>query len=346
MKDNPFIPGLWKQPNLIINRGAETEKILSIYTSENPLSQTYLIEGIRGSGKTVLMTTIAKELQDEEDWIVVNLNAAMNLLDDLARALTNTVKRLPNLLKQGVNVSALGFGFGINGTEEKTDSITVIENILRLLKKKNKKLLITIDEVLHDDNMRVFASEFQIFLREDYPVFLIMTGLYENLNSIQNDPQLTFLLRSPKLQIEPLSIPAIVREYEAVLDIDEDTARTLAHATKGYAFAFQALGALYWENRDALSLGRIIEKLDGLLDEYVYRKIWSGLSAVEKKFLLSMNDEESTTAAEICAKSGIKKSSVAKYRERLIKIGLLNVPEYGRVELALPRFFHVISLYS
>ncbi|MEE3453929.1 hypothetical protein [Dialister sp.] len=293
------------------------------------MSQTYLIEGIRGSGKTVLMTTIAKELQDEEDWIVVNLNAAMNLLDDLARALTNTVKRLPNLLKQGVNVSALGFGFGINGTEEKTDSITVIENILRLLKKRNKKLLITIDEVLHDDNMRVFASEFQIFLREDYPVFLIMTGLYENLNSIQNDPQLTFLLRSPKLQIEPLSIPAIVREYEAVLDIDEDTAKALAHATKGYAFAFQALGALYWENRDALSLDRIIEKLDGLLDEYVYRKIWRGLSGLEKKFLLSMNDEESTTAAEICAKSGIKKSSVAKYRERLIKIGLLNVPEYG-----------------
>ena len=31
------------------------------------LSQTYLIEGIRGSGKTVLMTTIAKELKSNKD---------------------------------------------------------------------------------------------------------------------------------------------------------------------------------------------------------------------------------------------------------------------------------------
>ena len=38
-----------------------------------------------------------------------------------------------------------------------------IEDILRLLQKKEKRLLITIDEVALDDNMRIFASQFQIF---------------------------------------------------------------------------------------------------------------------------------------------------------------------------------------
>lgn len=346
MKSNPFTLTFGKQPNLLISRGAETGQIINTYNSENPVTQTYLIEGIRGSGKTVMMTTIAKELEESPDWVVVNLNAARNLLDDLARTLKNAVKRIPNLLKQGVSVSVAGIGVGINGTEEKSDSVSEIEDILRLLKKKDKKLLITIDEVLHDENMRIFASEFQIFLREEYPVFLIMTGLYENLNSIQNDPQLTFLLRSPKIKIEPLSIPAIVREYEDAFDIDEDTAKLLAHATKGYAFAFQALGALYWDNRKSLSIEKIIKRLDGLLDEFVYRKIWEGLSSQEKKFISAMDDENSMTAVEICEKSGIKKSSVAKYRERLINIGVIYSPEYGRVALSLPRFSHVISLYE
>lgn len=346
MKGNPFTLTFGKQPPLLISRGAETQDIFNTYNSENPVTQTYLIEGIRGSGKTVMMTTIAKELDESPDWIVVNLNAARNLLDDLSRTLKNAVKRMPNLLKQGVSISVAGVGVGINGSNEKSDSVSEIEDILRLLKKQDKKLLITIDEVLHDENMRIFASEFQIFLREDYPVYLIMTGLYENLNSIQNDPQLTFLLRSPKIKIGPLSIPAIVREYEDALDIDEDTAKILAHATKGYAFAFQALGALYWDNRQSMPIEKIIMKLDGLLDEYVYRKILEGLSSQEKKFLSAMDDENSMTAVEICEKSGIKKSSIAKYRERLINMGVIYSPEYGRVALSLPRFSHVLSLYE
>lgn len=345
MSDNPFTLTFGKQPNLLISRGAEIDRILDMYTGEHALAQTYLIEGLRGSGKTVLMTTAAKKLEENEQWIVANLNPARNLLDDLARSLNNKVKRAPDLLKQGANISFAGFGIGVNGSDKPSDSVSIIENLLQILRKKGKRLLITIDEVLPDQNMRVFASEFQIFLREDYPVYLIMTGLYENINSIQNDPQLTFLLRSPKIQITPLSIPAIVREYELAFGTDEETAKFLAHTTKGYAFAFQALGALYWEYRDRMPKEKIVERLDGLLDEYVYRKIWEGLTGLEKKFLLAMEDDRMTTTKEICGKSGIKESSVAKYRERLLKRGLIQSPEYGAVMLALPRFSHVVALY-
>lgn len=344
MKDNPFTLTFGKEPHLLISRGDMVNRIIETYGGENALAQSFLIEGIRGSGKTVLMTTVAKQLE-EDGWIVINLNPARNLLDDFARALSRTVKRFPDLIRQGFNVSAAGFGIGVNGEENHNDSISQIEDLLQLLKKKKKRVLITIDEVLHDDNMRTFASEFQIFLREDYPVFLVMTGLYENMNSIQNDPQLTFLLRSPKEQLSPLSIPSIVREYEVTFDIAEEEAKRLAHATKGYAFAFQALGALYWEYRRKLPFEKIILKLDGMLDEYVYKKIWEGLTGQERSFLLAMQDDEMSSAKDICAKSGIKESSIAKYRERLINRGLITAPEYGKVALALPRFSHVAALY-
>lgn len=73
MKGNPFTITFGKEPNLLISRGEETDRIVSVFTSENPLTQSFLIEGIRGSGKTVLMTTVGKQLEEDDDWIVVNL---------------------------------------------------------------------------------------------------------------------------------------------------------------------------------------------------------------------------------------------------------------------------------
>ena len=40
-----------------------------------------------------------------------------------------------------------------------------------------------------------------------------MTGLYENIYAIQNDPALTFLLRTPKIKLEPLSLAQITKVY-------------------------------------------------------------------------------------------------------------------------------------
>ena len=53
-KDNPFTLTFGKKPNRYINRYESTNDIISTFEADNPISQTYLISGIRGSGKTVL----------------------------------------------------------------------------------------------------------------------------------------------------------------------------------------------------------------------------------------------------------------------------------------------------
>ena len=65
--------------------------------------------------------------------------------------------------------------------------------MLTELKKKGKKLLIAVDETIVNDHVREFASIYQILMREDYPIFLIMTGLFENIYDLQNQEGLTFL---------------------------------------------------------------------------------------------------------------------------------------------------------
>lgn len=343
-KNNPFTLSFGMSPNEFISRYEYSDEIVNTFSATNPVSHAYLIEGIRGSGKTVLMTTIEKELQKEKNWIVVDLNSTQDLLSDFALKLVDSCKKLTDIFKKGFNLSVAGFGLGINGEGQNRESVSVIYELLENLKKKNKKILITIDEVMNGENMRHFASEFQIMLRKDLPVFLLMTGLYENIYSIQNDPALTFLLRTPKIKMEPLSLAQITKVYQNVFKTDIDMAKKLAKLTKGYAFAFQALGLLYFDYKDSLSLEKIILKFDDLLDDFVYRKIWQGLSEQDKNVIIAITDSK-TSVSEICKKLNMTSQTFSKYRQRLLDRGIIQAPQHGYVEIVLPRFAEFAKYY-
>ncbi len=308
------------------------------------MSQTFLIEGIRGSGKTVLMTAVANEFK-KDNWIVVNLNPSQKLLEDFAGRLSDACAKYPDLSRTGFNVNVAGFGFGIGSSNRDKDPVSVINDLLERLKKAGKKVLITIDEVLPDTNMRIFASQFQIFLREDFPVYLIMTGLFEQIHAIQNDPSLTFLLRTPKIRLEPLSIYQIAAQYGEIFKVAPDKARELAQLTKGYAFAFQALGLLYYEYHDSLPLEDILKKLDEMLDDFVYRKIWSDLSRQDKNIIRAM-PERAVKVSEICEKVHMKSGTFSTYRERLLNRGIIEAPQYGYISLLLPRLSVIAQSYQ
>ncbi|MEE1108586.1 MAG: ATP-binding protein, partial [Lachnospiraceae bacterium] len=59
---NPFTISFGRQPAQFISRPVETNEIIENFEQEPPSSQVYMLTGVRGSGKTVLMTDIAKEL--------------------------------------------------------------------------------------------------------------------------------------------------------------------------------------------------------------------------------------------------------------------------------------------
>ena len=80
MSANPFTLSFGKKPLQYISRLTETNQILESFCAEIPSNQIYMITGVRGSGKTVMMTNIASELRKREDWIVVELNPTRDLL--------------------------------------------------------------------------------------------------------------------------------------------------------------------------------------------------------------------------------------------------------------------------
>ncbi len=344
-KDNPFTLTFGIEPSEYIARYENTETIISTFMADHPVSQTYMIEGVRGTGKTVMMTRITKEIKDDTNWIVVDLNSTKDLIEEFAIRLADACKKKKGILPAGFSISIAGFGVGVSGTPASSNYINQIEDMLTSIQKKKKRVLITIDEVQHDENMREFASEFQMLIRKDYPLFLLMTGLYEQINAIQNDSALTFLLRTPKICLEPLSIFQIAKLYESVFSIDSETSKSLANITKGYAFAFQALGMLYYEHRETESMENILTMLDGMLDDYVYRKIWNSLSGVEKRIMKAIGDSE-IKVADVLAYAEIDSSSFSRYRDNLIKKGMILSPKHGYVSIALPRFYSIVSFYE
>ena len=344
-KKNPFTLAFGKEPTTYISRFSQTNNIIETFDSDNPTHQVYMITGVRGSGKTVLLTHIAKEMMQKKDWITEELNTNGDLLHSLAAKLYAEPELYPLFIEAKFNLSAFGLGAEFKNSPPITDIETALTRMLERIKKHGKKLLICIDEVTPTDNVKLFASAFQIFMRADLPVFLLMTGLYDNINNLQNDKTLTFLYRAPKVIPEPLNLGAIANSYRDLFEIDDEVSMDMAKLTNGYSFAFQVLGFLCWENGiDGLN-NKLLEIYDQYLEEYVYSKIWSELSSKDRDVVMELADNI-TIVKDIREKLEMKPGDFSVYRDRLLKKGIIVTPEYGRIELSLPRFAAFVNRYK
>ncbi|MBP1586282.1 MAG: ATP-binding protein [Lachnospiraceae bacterium] len=337
--NNPFTLSFGKKPLQFISRISQTREIIDTFQSDNPSSQIYMLTGVRGSGKTVMMTTISSELSKDDSWICIELNPTMDILQSLAAKLYTIPEMHTHFIKASIDLSLFGIGVSIENAIPSADIETAISKMLNILQKHKKKLLITIDEVVNNEYIKIFASSFQIFLRHDYPLYLIMTGLYDNIYELQNDKNLTFLYRAPKIVLEPLNYTAIRTSYLNIFHIPEETADEMAVLTKGYPFAYQVLGYLFW-NDSKKNLSNVIPLLDQYLDEYVYSKIWSELSPTDKKIIrfMSSDDNKVYDVKEIRDQLKISSEKFSVYRDRLKRKGLINCNSYGKISLILPRF--------
>ncbi len=335
--NNPFSLSFGKTPTQLISRISQTNQILETFGAENPPNQVYMITGIRGSGKTVMMTTISDFLNKDKNWIVVELNPERDMLQSLAASLYSYPGVHSLFIKAKLDLTALGIGVSIENSNQIFDVEIAIDQMLRHIKKSGKKVLITVDEVTKTDNVKVFAASYQILIRKNHPVFLLMTGLYENIYDIQNEKSLTFLYRAPKIALEPLSHNAIKSQYKKIFKVNNDEAGYMAGLTKGYSYAFQVLGYLRWESRES-SIDDLIPQYDQYLEEYVYSKIWAELSGKDKQVIRSMSDSGETNVTAIRKSLGMATSEFSVYRDRLKKKGLINTMQYGYISLVLPRF--------
>ena len=344
MKTNPFTLTFGKEPDCSVSRAVQADEIIADFSSERPESQVYILTGVRGQGKTVLLTMITKQFEREKDWITVNLNPERDLLQALAANLYEYPVLKKAFINARLNLSAFGIGLSLEGEPPVSDIEIALRKMLDIVKQQGKRVFIAIDEVTNSQYMRIFSGTFQTLVRFDYPVFLLMTGLFENIRSLQNEKSLTFLYRAPRIELKPLGIKAMANLYEKILEIDETEATQLAVFTRGYSFAFQVVG--YYIYKKHCSLNDLLPEFDEQMEEKVYEKIWTGLSEGDREVVRALAIHGKMRTREVIEATQNTSASFSTYRKRLSDKGLIDTKEYGYLELSLPRYAEFVKNYE
>ena len=348
---NPFTYTFGVRPREYI-RNEQSEVILQNFSYDDPVEKAYMITGIRGSGKTVMLTEVSNQIGSRQDWIVIDLNPSRDLLQSLGARLYELPFMKRFFTEAKIDLSLFGLGVSIEKGNEIFDIESAIEKMLRAVQKEKKKVLITIDEAGTNKSMQVFCLTFQRLIRENLPVYMILTGLYQNIHYIKNMEGCTFLQRAPFIILQSLDLSAITVCYKRVFGITKEEAVRLSRLTNGYAFAFQVLGKLYFDKADTTSIEDIILEYESELIIYSYNKIWSELSGKDRLVVKGMVKcgAEGTNPVNrqvLMNETGFSSSMMNRYQSRLREKGILGVSsgvERGYY-LTLPRFGNFVKDY-
>ncbi|MDD6072503.1 MAG: hypothetical protein PUC12_17080 [Clostridiales bacterium] len=351
---NPFTTTFSKTPEYTYIATNKTDEILENFSYEHPSESVYKITGVRGSGKTVILAKIEEELRNDihrkEGWLVLDLNPARDMLEQIAAMLHKEGFGQSDTKNRSVNVSAtvLGNGGGLGYSSEKEnpyfDIGVEIETMIQQAEEKGKKILVGIDEVSKTTEMIQFASEYGRWLRAGYPVYLVCTGLYENIQEVSNVKNLTFFRRATTIKTEPLNMIRMTEMYKNKLHITGEEARKMARYTKGYAFGFQELGGLYFKKDSSESLEDILEDFKTELFAYSYEKIWEEMTETDRYLVSLLLEKDEYKREEVLRLMGKRAGSYSMYRDRLIKRGILESRQ-GYISLGLPFFADYVKEY-
>ncbi len=343
MKENPFNVIFGVEPESMIPRNEEYQRVASDFESNHPMSMGYVITGVRGCGKTVLMTSIQNDFAKRSDWLVLRLNPDLDLYESAISQLGESI-HLKDELTTEINISVAGFGGGFS-KRSLSDNETLLRKMLGVVKKKNKRVLIAIDEASNTGNIKTFSHSYQAFIGEGLPVFLLMTALPENFSALANSKNGTFIRRLPRIKLDALNPMLIEEKYKQIFSISRDEAMTLSKAVCGYPYAFQLLGMLLWSKGKKKADEEVISSFDAMLYEGAYKPIWDHLTEKERGVVCAIAHSKENRVTEIREKLNMASNQFSPYRENLKEYGLIDTSTYGRICFKLPRFrefiFHV-----
>lgn len=331
---NPFNPTFGDVPQLFIDDG-ESEKLVELIRNSD-FARSFFVTGVRGAGKTSFMSKVMKKFAEDKNCYAINLINKEDMVDTLCSKLANAIHRIHGTI-DSVSVS----GVSVKTLLTEMSNEERLESLLRKVKKQGKYVVIAVDEVTNTPTIRSFAQYFSLLKQQDYPIFVIMTGLPDLILNIQNDDKLTFLLRSEKIYLGELSSAQILEEYCRVFHGEMVVMSKMTQAVEGYSYAFQLLGYLLFERCQGKipsndDLNAVMDDFKNRLFENAYQKIFLGLSDMDCEFLLAM--QKNAEFGEIVNQMQKSKVYVAQYRKRLIDRCLISPQIRGRLKFNLPFF--------
>lgn len=341
---NPFNPTFGDVPTLFLDKNRQVDKLIKLI-QESSFARSFFITGVRGSGKTAFLTRVSQQFQKDPNCYLVDLLNKGGILTSLARQLYGLSKPRVTQLFASIKSLSIG-GVSISRDSEAPNVDQMLDQLMQHIADQQRYVVVTIDEVTNSKPIRNFAQVFSTLKRKGYPIFVLMTGLPDLVLDIQNDDKLTFLLRSEKINMTPLSIADISMTYQQVFKCSFTVAEKLAKMTGGYSYAFQLLGYLLFNQLDGQPLTKqaitqISPAFHSLLFENAYQKIFVSLSELDRQYLIAIAGHHKL--AEVGKIMKKDKVFVSQYRRRAIERHLVEPSGYGYVRYTLPHFDEYIQ---
>jgi energy-coupling factor transporter ATP-binding protein EcfA2 len=348
--NNPYNPSFGKLPERFLGREIIVDEILSSLDELNSPWRTTLIIGVRGSGKTAILSDVNRLIKGKKV-IIVSMTPEADFLEDiLGQLYRNIPKPILASIPKPKKLSFAGFQVE-TADSHKEPSFTntfryQITSMLEILKKKKYKVMFLLDESQrHSDHMRTFIATYQHLIREEFEVFLVMAGLPGVISDILNDDVLTFLRRANQVELQSIDTEIVRMDYSdtfQALSVSDLLIAEAANSTKGYPYLIQLIGYYLWRYMSAdmnenQSFQKALTMSKSNLNQNVHKMIYLHLSDNEKEFVHSMIlDDAVSHISELESRTGRTKNHLSSYRIRLIESGYIKAVGHGKLAFVLP----------
>ena len=374
---NPYSPGAGRPPTALVGRDDHLREwdvgVERIETGRT--AQPLVLYGLRGVGKTVLLSQFARRARDRS-WIVARIEAGTGKslrellgealhghLADLARPSAGV--RLLRGLKTaltfkasydasgswnfGLDLSEVGGGGADTGLLE-TDLSKVIHDVADAAAEERAGLAILIDEAqdLSVEELAAMCAISHAAGQDSWAYLVALAGL----------PSLPRILAEAKSYSERLFSFQPIHHFDdaqatRVLTVpaadegvewDDEAAEYVVREAGGYPYFLQQFGQDTWndapgQDRIAFVDARVgVARGRAALDAGFFRARWDRATRAEQRYLRAMaiDGDQGSGSGDIAARLGRKATSLGPTRANLIGKGLVYAPEHGMIAFTVP----------
>ena len=357
-KTDPFTrtPGI--AGKAYIDNGIADE-IIENFRSEESAKYVYKITGLRGSGKSVEYSKVIRTLKEDKKWLVYPLSASGEAVPTLisklsmekfidSKEITTSVSSTTSV---GGNAVVVSGNESINIQKIFTDKEqfyspeAILTKMISIANEKDYRVLIGIDDISKTPEIVRLLSIIGSMLLEGLSVYLLVTGLSENIEDFSSESNLTFFMRADSREIKTLNRFDITYMYEKLLGLDSKEAKRMESISKGYAYAYQVLGTLYFNKKDGETIEDIMPEFERIMFKDTYDLIWKSLTKGEKEVVRCIFKTQDGRAEDI--KALMKNpASYSVYRNRLMNKHLVNGDTRGYLSIGLPMFDKFVEIWG
>jgi hypothetical protein len=375
---NPFAPGAGTPPPELAGRAAliEDAAVALDRLRAGRAARSMIFYGLRGVGKTVLLTMIRNNAE-AEGLVVVAMEAPENrsLPSMLVPALRAALLKLDRIKRTGAKIrralSALagfakprvsyeGFEVALDfevepGLADSGDLESDLADLIRAAgeaaQEHGTAIVLAIDELQYvpEEELAALISALHRASQLKLPIAMVGAGLPQLLGQMGRAKSYAERLFA-FVPLGPLdragSDDAIRVPVQAEgAEITDAALGAIFEATQGYPYFLQEWGKHSWDLADASPIDEADVADAGVaalaeLDASFFRVRFDRLSPAEKRYMRAMAElgEGPHRSGDIAQAMGVKVNAVAPTRNSLVRKGMLFSPAHGDTAFTVPLF--------